>query len=98
MVILSEISQKVKSKHGVSHVSYTTGQLVQIGHWLGAFLSYPHDAHHTTNLRLSYPHDVHHNPKCPFCTGYCSVNVSGACYTSSIKKVEKGSQTRKEFK
>jgi hypothetical protein len=43
--------------------------------------SYPHDAHHTLNLRSSYPHDVSHNPKCPFCPGYYSVNVSGVCYT-----------------
>jgi len=29
---------------------------------------------------------------------YWSVDVSGLCYNSIIKKVEKGSQTRKEFK
>ena len=72
--------------------------MVQIGHWLGAFLSYPHDVDHTLKLRLSYPHDVHHMTRCPFCPTYWLVNVSGGCYTSSIKKVEKGSQTRKEFK
>jgi hypothetical protein len=72
--------------------------MVQIGHWLGDFLSYPHDVDHTLKLRLSYPHDIHHMTRCPFCPTYWSVNVSGRCYTSSIKKVEKGSQTRKEFK
>ncbi len=32
--------------------------------------------------------DALHNPLCPFCPGYYSVNVSGTCYTSSIKKVK----------
>ena len=51
-------------------------------------VDYPHDAHHTIISRSSYPHDIHHNPICPFCAGYWSVNVSGRCYTSSIKKVK----------
>jgi hypothetical protein len=67
--------------------------MVQIGHLLGAFLSYPHGVDHTLTLRLSYPHDIHHTTRCPFCPTYWWVNVSGRGYTSSIKKVEKGSQT-----
>ena len=57
-------------------------------HHIGADPSYPHDTHHTTNLRLSYPHDVSHNPiclVCPFCT---PLNVRPPCYNSSIKKVK----------
>lgn len=53
-------------------------------------MSYPHDAHHITNLRLSYPHDVSHICKCPIYTHYPSVDVRPPCYTSSIKKVAKG--------
>ena len=51
----------------------------------GIPMSYPHDAHHTTISRSSYPHDLHHKTQCPFCPTYWSVNVSGRCYTSSIK-------------
>ena len=36
--------------------------------------------------------------QCPIYTFYTPINVSGACYTYSIKKVEKGSQTRKDNK
>ncbi len=56
------------------------------------------DFNHLENLSVKNLCEVYHNPKCPFWYGYWSVNVSGRCYTSSIKKVEKGSQTRKESK
>jgi hypothetical protein len=59
MAILSEITPKVKSKHGVSHVSYTTRQMVQIGHWLGDFLSYPQGLSTDTPILAGIPMSIH---------------------------------------
>jgi hypothetical protein len=47
--------------------------------------SYAHDVDHIPISRSNYPHDLHHKTQCPFCPTYWSVNVSGRCYTSSIK-------------
>ena len=44
----------------MSHVIYTTRQLVQIGHTRPVRACRPHDIDHTVKLRLSYPHDAHH--------------------------------------